>query len=222
MNEVKVWEDYWSKTNRSIIGKFLEFYRRCILASAVNYYLNKFFSRHGIFIECGSGTAQTSMKIKKFGRRLVALDIAYPVLLSLKDNNVMDYKLNADALHLPFKDSSLQGIWNVGVMEHFSKDEMDRCFREFNRVLMDDGKLVLFWPLKYAPYQIFLSFLKMIFGSRLGFPYEPSRLSSKKEARNIAERYGFDAKVYFSLRDMYTFAAVVCQKRKNVLIKNLR
>jgi len=62
-----------------------------------------------------------------------------------------DQFLLGDLLRLPLATGSLDGIWNVGVMEHFAPADMPAACQELLRVLKPGGKLCLFWPHTLSP-----------------------------------------------------------------------
>src|SRR3989338_7450278 len=112
-----VWDSYWSKSEHSLYGKLCEIYRKRIMAHAVAYFFRKYFPKKGIFLEAGSGTSQTSVKIKKEDRKLIALDISSLALKKTMEIPQIDYRVKASIFQLPFKDSSLDGVWDLGVLE---------------------------------------------------------------------------------------------------------
>ncbi len=58
----------------------------------------------------------------------------------------MDVRLGGDIFCLPFQRNSVDGVWNVGVMEHFTHDQIDQIMREFHRVLKPKGQFVITTP----------------------------------------------------------------------------
>ena len=153
------WDEFWDKMEKkeNYISRFLSFYRIQIIARSVNYHINRFFNSKGIFVECGAGTSETTLKTRKQDRTFVALDCSGSVLRKTIKNHKIDACINADIFFLPFKDHSIRGIWNVGVMEHFQIDDINKILFEFRRVLENDGSIILFWPMVYAPYEIFIN-----------------------------------------------------------------
>src|SRR5205823_4994282 len=115
-------------------------------ARTVAYFVERYFSTRGVFVEAGSGTSETSIRVDKRGgdRTLVALDLIVPVLEQC--DPVMDVRVAGDIFRLPFADDSVDGIWNVGVMEHFTHDQIDAILRELHRVLRPGGRVILLWP----------------------------------------------------------------------------
>ena len=126
------WDKFWhaAKDDENLLGRFLSFYRSQVIARAVNYYINKFFEPDGVFIECGAGTSETTLKTKKEQRKFVALDYSEFILKKTITNPKIDDCINADIFSLPIKDNSADGIWNVGVMEHFTTEQIERILRQ--------------------------------------------------------------------------------------------
>ena len=63
--------------------------------------------------------------------------------------------LNSDKAHCQIgnifnlkksKQKNFDGIYNLGVMEHFLEDDILKILNEFNKVLKINGKIILFWP----------------------------------------------------------------------------
>ena len=214
------WDIFWSTLEKKghPYSKVLSFYRTQIIARAVNHYINKYFDPKGIFVECGAGKSETTAKTRKESRTLVALDYSAYVLRKTTSNPMIDSCINADTLALPLRAGSVDGIWNVGVMEHFNADDIDVILREFRRVLRCGGKVILLWPLVYAPWEIFVYvvefFVNIFSRTRFQFyPDEVSRLKSKNAGRRIIEKNKFrDVRVYFNFRDAFSFAVVVATK----------
>ncbi len=217
MSIKKEWDEHWEKTNKSVFGRILSLFRKFVLAYAVRHYHEKYFPVKGIFLETGCGTAQTSIKIIKHKRKYVAIDISEKALKKAKKIKVFDEFVKSDIRKLPYKNESIDGIWNLGVMEHFSPVEIQKILKETKRVLKKDAVALLFWPYEYAPYQLLLKLISGI-GRLLGkkiefFPNEPSRLKSKKQAEESVLKAGFsECKVYYNFRDLFSYMVVVCRK----------
>ena len=132
---------------------------------------------------------------------------------------LMDKFIEADIKNLPFKENSIDGIWNVGVMEHFSRKEVNEILNEFYRVLKNDSSCVLFWPGKFGPTNLIfrpLEFiLKKIKKSSKGIaPKEPSIIKSKKLLKNqiINETNFKNVKIFLSPRALFVHYIVICKK----------
>lgn len=214
------WEKHWNSLNKesSTFGRFCSFYRTRVIANAVSHYLERYFPEEGFFAECGSGTSQTSVKLDKKSRKIAAVDISMQALHQASKIRQNDACIKASVFSMPFKDSSLDGLWNLGVMEHFTSEEIDAALLEFNRVLKKGSSAVLFWPPKYGPvaFGIFFTenFSKHILRKQLElFPDEVSRLSSEIKIKEKAKKAGFsDLKIHYSPRDLFTHKIVVLKK----------
>jgi ubiquinone/menaquinone biosynthesis C-methylase UbiE len=217
------WDKFWITLDaeKNFLGKFLSFYRIQIIARGIDYYINKWFKSEGIYIECGAGTSETTLKTRKGNRTFFALDYSEFILRKAATNPKIDGCINADILSLPFKNNSVDGIWNVGVMEHFTLADIDKILREFERVLKENCQIILFWPMSYAPYLLFVNILEFIM-NRLSnkrfqlYPDEISRLKSRQQGKEIVESCGFkNAKIYYNYRDAFSFGVVVARKKHN-------
>lgn len=212
------WETHWKGLNQSTFGRICSFYRINIIANAVAHYLDKYFPYEGVFVECGSGTSQTTIKLNKRNRRIVALDISKEALNKAKKVAQIDECKLGNIFSLPFKDACIDGIWNLGVMEHFTIGDINRAMKEFSRVLKDGSHAVLFWPPKYGPVNIGVSVIEF-FANRVMkkgidlFPDEINQFSGKLQINKLAEECGFsDVKVEHSVRDLFTHAIVILKK----------
>jgi SAM-dependent methyltransferase len=199
----KAWSEHWSGDKQeSFSQKFFSFYRKAVFARTVGYFVNRFFPEKGIFVEAGCGTAETSGRIDKRGgaRKLVATDIVQPVLKHC--HPVMDSRVCGDIFCLPYADDSVDGIWNVGVMEHFTQEQINRIMREFHRVLKPQGRIILLIPGADSVPQKMLRVVEKIIharGKNKNFRFHPpeiSQIKSKKQALDILNRNDFRS-IYF-------------------------
>jgi ubiquinone/menaquinone biosynthesis C-methylase UbiE len=119
---------------------------------------------------------------------------------------------------IPRQNKSFSGIYNLGVMEHFTEIEIKKILKEFRRVLKNNGKIILFWPHEYALSVIFLKFVHYVsnnlFQMKLKLhPDEITRIHSKKQAELILKNSGFDLVYYsFCFKDFFTHAVLVGKK----------
>ena len=219
--EFQDWTKHWSDDKqRSLHQRFFSFYRKAVFAKAIRHFVHKYLPADGLLLEAGSGTSETSMLIDKHGgrRTLVALDLIHPVLRRCHPN--MDHRVQADIFRLPFKDDSIDGIWNVGVMEHFLHDRIDEMMREFHRVLKPGARLVLFWPGRTSIPQKMLRCAEFFINlrrrrdDRFQFhPDEISQLKSAREGRDVLRRNGFTAlEVNGGWRSLMAFKIPVGEK----------
>lgn len=214
------WTAHWSNQNQELFSqRFFSVYRKTVFARTVAWFIERYFPVDGVLVEAGSGTSETSWRINKHGgkRTLVATDIVHHVLQHC--DPVMDVRMGADIFRMPFADNSVDGIWNVGVMEHFTHDLIDQIMREFHRILKPGAPVLLLWPATDSLPQKGLRALEVVInarreGERFKFhPDEISKLRSSEEGRTVLRRNGFEpVTVDAGLRSLMAFKTVVGRK----------
>jgi SAM-dependent methyltransferase len=148
---------------------------------------------------------------------LVALDLIRPLLDYC--HPVMDVKICGDVFALPFADNSVDGIWNVGVMEHFTHDQIDRILTEFHRVLKPGARVILLWPAAFSPPQRILRVLEWFINMRprpAKFRFHPDEISlirSPKHGRQVLNRNRFrPVAIDIGLRTLGAFETLIGEK----------
>jgi SAM-dependent methyltransferase len=218
--EKEQWDDHWQILNerQSAFGLIARFVRRGIFQPAVRYYAEKCFPETGIFVEMGCGTAESSALIPARRRRLCGLDFSLIALQTARRGGYLSDLAAGDLLTLPFRDCSITGIWNLGVMEHFPHDTLLRVLSEFRRVLEPGGIALLFWPTEFNSSRWILGPIERV-RSALGgrqfrfFPDEVSRLRSMREAIQLLKATGFEViRTDFSIRTAYIHMVVVARR----------
>lgn len=130
----------------------------------------------------------------------------------------MSKVVNGSIFDLPFDDSSIVGLYNLGVLEHFTEQEIANILREFRRVLRPDGKLLMWWPPEFG-FSVFLlnilAKLSRFFGSNESEPTVPpeiSRIKSKDWVERLLSRADLELVEYsFGPQDLFTQVRVVAQ-----------
>lgn len=187
------WSRHWSIENQSSwTQRFFSAYRRAVFARTVAWHIDRFFPASGVFLEAGSGTSETSMRIDKRGgaRSLVAADLVLPVVAMA--HSIMDVRVAADCFRLPFADGSLDGLWNVGVMEHFEQERIDMMLSEFHRVLRPGAPVCLLWPAQDSLPQKGLRAVETVANLFLEKPiqFHPAEISQLRSSREASEALG--------------------------------
>ena len=219
--EAQDWSKHWSGENQNTLSqRFFSFYRKAVFAKAVAWFLGRYFPAEGLFVEAGSGTSETSMLVNKHGGRctLVALDLI-PAVLE-RCHPVMDLRLSGDIFRLPFQDNSIDGMWNVGVMEHFTHPQIRQIMREFHRVLKPGARLILLWPATFSiPQRIlrvlewFINFKKSPAEKFRFHPDEISQIRSIRQGREVLTRDGFrPVSIDPGFRTLAAFETIVGEK----------
>jgi SAM-dependent methyltransferase len=214
------WERHWHSTAgpSSLVGLIATLVRRQILSRAVRHYADRFFEPAGVFVECGCGTGQASQRMMRDGRRLVALDFALGALRQAARVPCFNDRLQADIRRLPFRDGSVTGIWNLGVLEHFEAGTAVEILSEFRRVLKPGGTVILFWPPEFGSSRWVLAPFEWLVSRKRGhkfrvFPDEVNRLRSKRQAAETLRAAGLEpASIDFTARDAFIHMVVVAKR----------
>ena len=219
LNNRNSWKEYWISHFKGKKGqKLIYLLRTKLIARSVRYFINLYFKDSGIFVEMGSGSSQTSVLIRKKSRLLYCLDFAFEPLVHARLIPVIDGGIQSDLFHLPLRRDSMDGIWNLGVMEHFTDKEIDEIFKEFNRVLKPGACAILFWPPYFGWYKLASSFLEKMLSIikrkhvKL-YPDEINLFISKKKIQSFCEKNGFELGYCRSIPlDLFTYMVIVIRK----------
>lgn len=205
---VAVYED--TGLIRSLMGLF----RRTLLARRVVRELGRAFPRGSTVAELGCGTTESSSLVSALGLKAIYVDRSFELLRRSSD---VPRRLCADFFFLPLRDECLDGIWNVGVMEHFEARQLVEALRSYARATRRGGRLVLFWPWEWAPYQLFLRslecLLRLVGRPKQWYPDEVSRYRSRRQIEAWLRGAGLEpVACRFSPTDLFSFAVVVARK----------
>lgn len=222
-NEIKYWEEYWQgdilRGKRFLYNLIASFYRRFLIKPSFNHFIRKYFKKNSRVLHAGCGGGEVDMDVQGY-IKITALDFSQNALEKYRNRNGKRSRvILGDVRSLPFRNSSFDGIYNLGVMEHFESHEIDKILKEFNRVLKQRCTIIVFWPPEFGLSVIFFKTLVYIYKKILGkkkvvfHPPEVSRLKSEKGARQIFSASGFEViEYYFGIRDLFTYAVVVAKK----------
>ncbi|BCX14702.1 MAG: hypothetical protein KatS3mg088_385 [Patescibacteria group bacterium] len=216
----KDWDYYWSGERKRIWYDFLAwFYRKFIISPSERFFLRKHFKKGSILLHAGCGSGETDKWINNFFK-IVAVDFSKKALEKYKKNNPYVYKIIlSDIEKMPFRESTFDGIYNLGVFEHYSKQNVLKILKEFHRVLKKNGKVVIFWPPEFGFSVFFFKALFLFLKTFVPYqkvklyPDEVNRLKSKKEAEFYMRKSGFKLiDYYFGVCDLFTYCVLVGQK----------
>lgn len=221
LQEEKEWDKYWTKKktkSQTIYRGIASFYRQFIIKKTLNHFIEQEFKKGSILLHAGSGAGQVDKDIlQKYN--VTALDISKEALKLYKLHNGTKAKIMlASIFDIPVKPETYDGIYNMGVMEHFTKEEDEKILKELRRVLKPNGKIVLFWPPKFGLTVIFLNSIHFILNNILKrnirlHPEEISLVKSKKYVNEILKSSGFKmTRFYFGPKDLFTHCIIVAKK----------
>jgi len=216
------WDSYWNrKKKRSalVYEVVAAAYRNVVIKERLNTVIRREFPKGSKLLHAGCGSGQVDVDLHDHAE-ITAVDISVPALeLYSKENPRAFAVKHASIFSLPFADASFDGAYNLGVVEHFEKDELRRILAELRRVIRPGGRLVVFWPHAYATSVAVLNSFHWVMNDVLKkdvhlHPPEVSLVRSKREAAELLENCGFDLVSYtFGARDMYVQAVVVANVR---------
>lgn len=220
------WDAYWTRgqeKSRRVYSFVASVYRRLAIRRNLNYFIHKHFRPGAQLLHAGCGSGQVDSELCR-EMRITAVDISRPALESYRRNNPgAEAVRHGDILHLDdVAGGSFDGAYNLGVVEHFTQDQIVQILREMGRTVRPGGKVVIFWPHRRATSVFVLKVIHRLldFFRRQGGPQvrlhppEISLLNSRDQAREVVERAGFNlVEYYFGMRDLLVQAVVVGCKR---------
>lgn len=219
--EEKAWDNYWTKNEtktQTVYRSIASFYRKVIIKRVLNRIIDEEFEKGSKLLHAGSGSGQVDEDIiQKYD--ITALDISKEALKLYKLYNRNKAKIiHASVFDIPAISSTFNGAYNMGVMEHFTRDEGIKILKELRRILKRNGKIVLFWPPKFGISVIFLNSTHFILNRVLKrnvrlHPEEISLIESKKQVKEVLKKSGFKlTKFYFGPLDFFTHCIIVAKK----------
>lgn len=212
------WDEYWTvqghATNRAY-NFFADFYRNRIIKPYLNHFLKKHFAKGQSVLHAGCGSGKVDTDIVYY-LAVTALDIS-PQALSIyrSVNQAKAQTIEGSIFSLPIGPEIFDGVYNLGVMEHFTEPEMGDILREFKRVLKPGGKIILFIPPVFGLTVQILDLAHFILNKVLRenvklHPDEITRIKSRRHIQSIIEKAGFEfVEYYFGWRDLFTQIVVV-------------
>jgi dolichol-phosphate mannosyltransferase len=214
------WESYWENQKKAgglLYDAIAAFYRKFIIRPSLNRFVDRHFRPGAEVLHAGCGSGQVDADIRN-RVSITGLDLSVNALrLYMRVNKGHCKVLHGSIFDIPRPDASVDGIYNLGVMEHFTEEEIQKILREFRRVLKKDGRIVLFWPPEFGLSVLFFKGLTVIF-RLLGkpnvkfHPDEITRIRSRAHACGILEQAGFKVVEYsFGPRDLFTYAVIVAE-----------
>jgi dolichol-phosphate mannosyltransferase len=215
------WDEYWLAKSRPeplIYELIAAFYRRFIIRPALNHFTGLCFAPGSKVLHAGCGGGEVDIDISH--KYLVsALDISIPALsLYRKHNGLGSEVIHGSVFSIPSADRVYDGVYNAGVMEHFTVEEIRTALDEFYRVLKPEGKIILFWPPSYGVTVRFLGALHYVLRDVLKkdiklHPDEVTHVRSRNQVSEYLGNSGFVLDRFsFGIRDLFTQVVIIARK----------
>jgi glycosyltransferase involved in cell wall biosynthesis len=221
-DEAAGWDKYWGcrlQLNQLMYDVLAGFYRRLVIRRPFERSIRTNFTIGARLLHAGCGTGQVDSRLLS-QYRISAIDYSKRAIeLYLATNGETADARIGSIFKIPFPDRHFQGVYNLGVMEHFSREQIVGALKEFHRVLVKNGRIVLWWPPEKGSSVIILKFISIVLKRALGrnfdsfFPDECSRLKSRDELEEMLQEAGFTLETFrLSLEDLFTQVLVIARK----------
>ena len=220
LHDPQQWGSYWRQSrelSKRAYAVIASLYRRVFIRPRLHRELRRHFDRGSQLLHAGCGGGQVDQGLHE-RMRITALDISADALQLYQANNPAVFRLrHGDILALPYANDSFDGYYSLGVIEHFTEQDIRRIFAEAFRVLRPRGKVVLFWPHARATSVLVLGLAHRLL-ARTGHatqlhPAEVSLLTSRAMAASYLERSGFTMTSYdFGAKDLWIQAVIVAER----------
>jgi ubiquinone/menaquinone biosynthesis C-methylase UbiE len=160
--ETKAWQ---LGSPDTLIYRFFDALRKRLNQKLVRYLLSKGLKGdRGIVLEAGSGPAFASSIFSRDTKVAlsVAVDLDHEALQEARRRDASLVAVNADLLHLPFRDECIDLTWNSSTLEHIPDPRS--ALGEMQRVTKRGGTVFVGVPYLYGP----LGFQRWIADSAVG------------------------------------------------------
>jgi len=217
MNE---WDDYWERKynfHNKLYDLIAVQYRKYIIKPYLKKYIYSHFTKNSILLHAGCGGGQVEGDIVN-DFTIISMDKSQNALKLYNLNHNTHYLIYGDILQTGLKSESFDGIYNLGVMEHFTKEEIHNILLEFHRILKPNGAIILFAPPEYGSTVLFFKGVHYILNNILNMnikfqPAEINRIQSRSWLEEIIQNTGFTITEFnFEFTDLYTHIAIVLKK----------
>jgi 2-polyprenyl-3-methyl-5-hydroxy-6-metoxy-1,4-benzoquinol methylase len=222
-NNEQSWDEYWSSSEeKSALSRLYDviasIYRNKLIGPRLDFELSKAFPNGAQLIHAGSGAGEVDSCVSsKF--KITAVDISGNAVTKYSQLHPEHKAVQLDIFKLHGLDEKFDGLYNLGVMEHFSSEECTKILISAHSVLKPGGKVILFWPPHFGLSVLFLHFvhgvLRLIQGKNFQslHPEEPNKASTPRVARKVLEASGFKlTRFSFSARDAFTYVVIVGER----------
>ena len=216
------WDTYWAgrrhaRAERSMYDVGAQFYRRYLIEPLLTSVLAREFEPGTKLLHAGCGGGEVDKRVVS-DFQVTALDISPNALELYRSRHPDVDAIIKNIFDLSDLSTEFDGIYNLGVMEHFSPQEITEILKQFNRVLKRDGKVVLLWPPVYGLSVIALHGMTFVLNKVLRrdiqlHPPEPTKVSSRRQIASFLDAAGFRLRsMQFGPRDAFTYVVVVADK----------
>jgi hypothetical protein len=223
-NTPEEWNSYWEEdTSQSLLNrvysKIAHLYRRFLIGPRLTRVLSHNFRAGDRLLHAGSGAGEVDLMVRN-EFVVIAADMSSLALQKYTDLYPNSEVVIADITKSDFKTLDIKGVYNLGVMEHLSPEEIVLALQNFSASLPSKGRVILFWPPAFGLSVIFLHIVhfvlhKIFRKSILLHPDEPNKVSTKSKFRKYLIETDLTLISFrMSLQDLFTYMVITLEKSK--------
>lgn len=214
------WDAYWATDvhgSHRLYAFLASVYRRIFICTRLAWWLKRTFPSNARLLHAGCGSGEVDALVgSRF--RITGLDISPGALERYCRNNPhAEATIHADLMDLRNLSGAYDGVYSLGVLEHFTPDEIRTILNNLRLVLRPGGKMIAFWPLASAPSVKVLGLWHRLLnkpGERAValHPPEITLIRSRSQVNEIIRSAGWRITAYsVSPSDLFIQAVVVCE-----------
>jgi len=216
------WDDYWEQQNAPsrVYSRIASYYRRVIIAPSVRKTVRKHLSAQKTVLHAGSGGGEIDALMPE-DWQLFSIDFSTEAIQRHQSQQKLIDRslivLQGDLFALPFHGGHFDVVFNLGVMEHFSEDEVARALSEMKRVLKPQGRVILYWPPIWGPTVVVLhsvAWLLRVTGryTKQLHPAEINLFRSKRQCKALLAQAGLKAvSINYGPQDLFTHVIIIAE-----------
>jgi SAM-dependent methyltransferase len=214
------WDSYWATDvhgSHRAYAVLASIYRRVFICTRLAWWLKKTFPRGARLLHAGCGSGEVDSLVREHFR-ITGLDISPGALKRYRSNNPdAEQTIHADLMNLRDVPGNYDGVYSLGVLEHFTPDEIRLILDNMRLVLRPGGKMVAFWPLASAPSVKALGLWHRLLNKRGEraielHPPEITLIRSRSQVEEIICSAGWQLTSYsVSPSDLFIQAVLVCE-----------
>lgn len=214
------WDAYWATDARGshrLYAFLASVYRRIFICTRLAWWLKKTFPANARLLHAGCGSGEVDALVGRHFR-ITGLDISPGALVRYRRSNPhAESTIHADLMNLRDVSGGYDGVYSLGVLEHFTPEEIRVILDNMRLVLRPGGKMIAFWPLASAPSVKVLGLWHRFLNKRGRqevelHPPEITLIRSRAQVEEIIRSAGWRLVSYsVSPSDLFIQAVVVCE-----------
>ena len=214
------WDAYWATDARGshrLYAFLASVYRRIFICTRLAWWLKKTFPANARLLHAGCGSGEVDALVGRHFR-ITGRDISPGALVRYRRSNPhAEGTIHADLMNLRDVPGGYDGVYSLGVLEHFTPEEIRVILDNMRLVLRPGGKMIAFWPLASAPSVKVLGLWHRFLNKRGRqevelHPPEITLIRSRAQVEEIIRSAGWRLVSYsVSPSDLFIQAVVVCE-----------